>query len=207
MKNESWTKAYKSLLTSKDLNAGELKTLLLIKLLGQEKYFWGSQSTIAMAAGISRQMVIRHFKSLAKNGFIEINKRLGRTSIISFTGKTIPVNMDHQDSKPEFTQLDEHNRDLSLSPSEKNQAFFDCFTDLTFQEPEKGEIDKWLDSFSLLLEKGLTDSNILRMIYYLSENVFWRKVILSPLDFFSVDKNGVHNYKRILVEAGEDPPI
>jgi len=201
LKNDQFAKAYLSLITSGDLNDGELRTLLYMMALGHHKLFFGSQKNIADAIGKRRRTIIYHYESLEKKKFIFPKKRGNRTSEVSFSTKTVPVQENSLQSASIFTGIDNYNI-ISLN----NKLVTDCnmlaeifenVCDIKANE----QIESWVSCFAELRFRDYSITDILDVIHFISKNKFYSGTVHSPLRLLEFDKHGTLWMERLLRES------
>lgn len=201
-KNESFARAYFSLITSPELNDGELRTLLYMMDRGQHKRFYGSQDNIAEAFGKSRRAIIYHFESLERNKFIFPKRRSNRTSEVTFSTKSIPVKENSLQSEMSCTRIDKYN----ISPSKKELVREECislaeqFKIMCHIEPN-GQLESWVSGFENLRCRGYSLSDILDVLHFITEDKFYKRTVHSPLRLLESDKNGTLWVERFLRES------
>jgi len=83
--------AFQSVIFDNDLSAPEFRTLLSMLLLGHGEMFYGSQETIALVLDKHWSTILPHFHALELKKYINVERRAGRTSLITFTSKALPL--------------------------------------------------------------------------------------------------------------------
>lgn len=201
MKNGQFAKAYLSLLTSDELNDGKLRTLLYMMAHGHHKLFFGSQENIADALRKSRRAIIYHYDSLEKKKFIILNRRNNRTSEVSFSTKAVPTQENSTQTESSFTGIDNYN-----IISSNNKLVTDCnmlaeiFENVCKIEAY-GQIKLWISCFEELRFLEYSISDILDVIYFISNNEFYSRTVHSPFRLLEFDKHGTLWMERLLRES------
>ena len=155
------------------------------------KEIYASQSTYGKILGVSRQTISKYLKELEKPGFIErISQGDGKTCIIKLLP---PVTNSITSCKEYFTQETITKKEcVSEGSLDKSIELAELFEyEMRFQ-PEQAERDEWIACFEeLLCQKELTHGRLLLVIYYISNNEFWKKRIYTPLQLREKDEFGV----------------
>ena len=196
--HEPWAKMPISITENPNLNDGEIRTLLILLSF---KEIWISQSALGKRIHKDRGTIIRHYQSLEKKGFILKEYRKGRTCRIKLTSKCRPAAEFPQGSSTGATEVDKLSSN-SNSGNKVNDDLLEIFMININSYPQKGQRDKWLDSLIQLEELGMKKWQIMEMSFFIKDNNYWHKRILSPLDLLTIDKNGVPDYLRLIRQAG-----
>jgi len=195
---EPWAKVPKHLIESPILTDGEYRTLTCLLSF---KNIYISQSELGKRLGKDRSTMLRHIKSLVEKGFIIKKYRRGRTCIIKLTSKCRLAAEFPQGYGVDATQVDKPSNSI-YDGNKQNDELLEIFMLVINSYPQPGQKDMWLESINQLVAVGVAKWQIMEMSYFIKENEYWYKRILSPLDLLKIDKSGVAEYKRIIKQAG-----
>ena len=206
VRREPFAMVFESVIFDNDLSAPVFRTLLSLLLLGHGEMFYGSQKTVARKLGKDRSTINTHFKVLELKKYIIVIRRAGRTSLITFTQKALPVEQMQQGCGIYTTRIYSINKVYINQYLTIGSKYLAKDFEIRSGINSERNLDIWREPYGKLYNLGFTTPEMFEINEYVTENPHWKSIVKSPLKFLGLDKNGELYAERFLRESKELVP-
>jgi len=203
VKREPFAMAYQSVIFDNDLSAPEFRTLLSMLLLGHGKMFYGSQETLASALGKHWSTILPHFHALELKNYIIVERRAGRTSLITFTSKALPLGETQGGTGINPRRIYNINKVYINQYLRIGSKYLAKDFERRSGINSERNLDIWRESYAKLYNLGFRTPEMFDINEYVTKNSHWKSVVESPLKYLGVDRHGELYAERFLRESKE----